>query len=178
MIRRQAKNFLSKANAPSAQKKNAKFFQPLEEKSAGGIVYKRTPRGIKIGLILDPFRRWAFAKGHIETGETGKEAALREVREEMGLKDLEIVSFLGQIDYCFREKRKGAKHNRSVHKTVDYFLMKTPRNAQARPQYSEKIHRIIWVSPERAVKLSDYKDVAPVLRKALEILDVSSGVLR
>ena len=44
-----------------------------KEISAGGIVFKRTSRGVRIALILDPFGKWAFAKGHVEEGETIKD---------------------------------------------------------------------------------------------------------
>ena len=81
-----------------------------EEFSAGGVVYKMTSAGPKIAFILDPFRKWAFAKGHIEKGETPRQAALRETREEMGLPDLRVRKYLGKMDFWFRDRyvHKGA----------------------------------------------------------------------
>lgn len=34
---------------------------------------------------------WTFAKGHAEEGETPKETAMRELEEETGIKEIEIL---------------------------------------------------------------------------------------
>src|SRR5262245_584872 len=73
------------------------------EVSAGGIVFKRTPRGVRVAFILDPFSKWAFAKGHVEANESVEHAAVRETMEEMGLDQLRIVAPLGVIDFWFRD---------------------------------------------------------------------------
>ena len=55
---------------------------------AGGIVFQRKRAGISILLVRakrDP-SKWIFPKGHIERGETARAAALRETREEAGVK--------------------------------------------------------------------------------------------
>lgn len=56
-------------------------------------------------------------KGHVERGETVREAALREAREESGYLDLEIVTDLGQQRVTFRDR------DRRVARTERYFLM-------------------------------------------------------
>ncbi len=60
------------------------------ELSAGGVVFKYMNGRVMIGFILDPYKKWIFAKGHVEEGETIKQAAVRETKEEMGLKALRI----------------------------------------------------------------------------------------
>lgn len=48
--------------------------------SAGAIVYRNdTVLMIRVGS------RWSFPKGHVEPGETAKQAAVRETREETGI---------------------------------------------------------------------------------------------
>lgn len=135
-----------------------------EEVSAGGIVYKRTPQGVRIAFILDPFGKWAFAKGHVEEGETIEAAAVRETREEMGLDDVRIVRPLGKIDFWFRDRYRPATRGALVHKYVHYFLMEAPSDAKGKPQKQEKIRRVSWVPIDKMLRRSSYKDVRDILR--------------
>lgn len=138
------------------------------EISAGGIVFKRTPKGVRVAFIMDPFGKWAFAKGHVEEGESIPDAALRETREEMGLRKLRAVADLGKIDFWFRDRYRAETKGVLVHKYVHYFLMQTPTGAYGKPQKTEKIRRIIWVPVGKAMATSSYDDVQPILRKAID----------
>ncbi|MDO8505733.1 MAG: NUDIX domain-containing protein [bacterium] len=142
------------------------------EYSAGGVVFRRTSRGIEIAFLLDPFGKWTFAKGHIEKGESIKFAAIREVKEEMGVRFLSVVTPLGRIDWWFKEQRGSAYAPKGamVHKFVYYFLMEAPTNTRLRAQKSELISAVRFVPISEALSLSSYKDVKPVLKKALAIL--------
>ena len=77
-------------------------------------------RKAQVALIARRDRRgrlvWSLPKGHLESGETLEQAALREVHEETGLNAM-IVMSLGSIDFWFMAE--GAR----VHKTVHHFLM-------------------------------------------------------
>ncbi len=61
---------------------------PVEESSAGGVIFRRTAQGPVVLLIKDAYRNWGFPKGHLEDGEDAAAAALREIAEETGLTDL------------------------------------------------------------------------------------------
>jgi 8-oxo-dGTP pyrophosphatase MutT (NUDIX family) len=135
------------------------------EISAGGVVFKRTPQGVLVAMILDPFTKWAFAKGHVEAGETVEEAALRETQEEMGLESLRVVAPLGRIDFWFRDRYRPETSGMLVHKYVHYFLLEAPPDAKGRPQVKEKIRRVVWVSLKQATARSSYKDVLPMLER-------------
>ncbi len=137
------------------------------EISAGGIVFKRTPKGVRIAFIMDPFGKWAFAKGHVEKDEKVVDAAVRETREEMGLGRLKVIAPLGTIDFWFRDRYRAETKGVLVHKYVHYFLMQAPSRAKGSPQRKEKIRRIIWVGLKGAMKTSSYDDVRPILQKAI-----------
>jgi ADP-ribose pyrophosphatase YjhB (NUDIX family) len=137
-----------------------------EEVSAGGIVYKRTPDGIRVAFILDPYGKWSFAKGHVEAGETIEQAAIRETKEEMGLSDIRLIKPLGQIDLWFRDRYRAESRGKLIHKYVHYFLMEAPADAKGRPEKEEKIKRIIWVPVRSMLRRSSYEDVRFLLKRA------------
>ena len=72
-----------------------------EEVSAGAVIYKKDP--LEYLIMLDRNDNYAFPKGHIEKGETLKEAAKREIKEEVGL-DIDIENdFEYKIEYLINE---------------------------------------------------------------------------
>lgn len=57
----------------------------LYQKSAGMVVYRKTPDGIEYLLLFQKrSRTWSFPKGHMEMCETEIQTAKREVFEEIG----------------------------------------------------------------------------------------------
>lgn len=137
----------------------------LVEHCAGGIVFKRTPKGVRVALLTDPYGRWAFAKGHVEKGETLEQAAIRETREEMGLGRLRIVMELGKIDLWFRDRYRDASRGALIHKFITYYLMEAPPSAKGMPQRKERIRRLTWVSLKQVKYKSGYRDMRPLLAK-------------
>jgi 8-oxo-dGTP pyrophosphatase MutT (NUDIX family) len=85
----------------------------FRQHSAGGIV---AAEGQILLIATAGGERWQLPKGRIETGESPRQAAEREIREETGVlcRALEVV---GEIEYLFR-----ARDGRTIHKTVTYFL--------------------------------------------------------
>lgn len=138
------------------------------EVSAGGIVFKKEKDGIYIAFILDPFGKWTFAKGHVEPGEKSETAAIREVEEETGLKNLKMVWYLGKIDFWFKDKFQNV--GATIHKFVYYYLLEAPRGARHSLQKEEKIKDLKWVPLDKAEGFSGYKDTTSVLKKAVQIL--------
>src|SRR2546425_2196131 len=78
------------------------------ERSAGIIVFRKNDRGERLYLLLDYGPYWDYPKGHIEAGEDERAAALRELAEETGIKDVDlVVDFRHEIAYFFRPKGHG-----------------------------------------------------------------------
>jgi len=68
-------------------------------------------------MVRNPDAAWEFPKGSIEDGETEHEAALREVFEETGMKDVELLpDFKDKVEYHYR------RQGRPIDKTVVFFI--------------------------------------------------------
>jgi tRNA nucleotidyltransferase (CCA-adding enzyme) len=93
------------------------------EKSAGLILFRREKNSWKY-LLLENKGLWGFPKGRVEKGESELEAALRECREETGIKKLKVIpGFRESEDYFYRDVYDGS--NELVKKRVVYFLAET-----------------------------------------------------
>ena len=93
----------------------------VEETSAGGLVIdSRDAAQARAALIGRTDRRgrllWSLPKGHVEPGETTKDAAVREVAEETGIIG-QVVAELGTINFWF------VADGRRIHKTVHHYLL-------------------------------------------------------
>jgi 8-oxo-dGTP diphosphatase len=139
------------------------------EYSAGGVVFRVVNRRILIGFIKDSYNKWTFPKGHLEKGESAAQAALRETHEEMGLKKLRMVDPLGTISIKFKDRFVHV--GQTVQKRIDFFLMETPSYEQGRPETDESIQAIRWVPYRHALKFASYKNVQPIIKKAVGYLD-------
>jgi len=91
--------------------------------------------------ILMIFRRgkWDLPKGKLDLGETLEECALREVKEETGLKDVMLNSFLTVTYHTYHE---GTKY---VLKESHWFTMNVSGEQTLTPQIEEDISEIRWV---------------------------------
>jgi ADP-ribose pyrophosphatase YjhB (NUDIX family) len=70
-----------------------------ERIAAGGIVLRQGDRRVYVALVREadvpPF---VLPKGEVEPGETLEAAARREIREQVGLSDLQLMSKLGVLE--------------------------------------------------------------------------------
>ena len=66
----------------------------VREPTSGGIVWRRNDKtkDIEILLVQDAKNRWTIPKGHIEQGETARQTAEREIKEETELKQRKCIS--------------------------------------------------------------------------------------
>ena len=144
------------------------------EKSAGAVVFRRTPEGKTEYLLLKHRdERWSFPKGMIEKGEKPEEAARREVREETGLKDSQFIEGFKETErFFFKVKYEyqlshGWKMGEGVLKFVTYFLVESKsKDVRLSFEHSD----FIWLEFEAAMKKVKYKTEKEVLEKADEFL--------
>ena len=133
------------------------------ETSAGGIVFRLEEGTPLFLLIRDSYGNWGFPKGHVERGEGAEDAALREVREETGLRELASCGLIDTIDWYFRFR------GRLIHKSCHFYLMETSETETA-PQSAEGITACQWVTYGEAHEAVSYANAREVLRRAREMI--------
>jgi 8-oxo-dGTP pyrophosphatase MutT (NUDIX family) len=76
----------------------------VRETTSGGIIFRRDAKtnALQILLIKDAKNRWTIPKGHVEPGEEPKATAEREIREETGLQEMRVYSWLGKVNFRYR----------------------------------------------------------------------------
>src|SRR5690349_2641949 len=104
--------------------------------AAGGLVTNEKNE------LLVMFRRgkWDLPKGKVDEGETLETAAIREVQEETGIKNVSLSEFVGITNHEYFEKRL----NQYIIKETHWFAMKADGETKFVPQTEEDIENIIW----------------------------------
>jgi len=141
------------------------------ETSAGGVVFRNTPDGVKILLIKDPYWRWGLPKGHVDAGESYEQAADREVTEETGLDELILHGSLGTINWHFKLR------GRLIHKYCHFYLFES-RTGSPCPQAEEGIQACRWFTLEEAVEAISYENARGVLKEAGALIANRAANLR
>lgn len=139
------------------------------EKSAGGVVV-RSIGGVAHALVIrDPYRKWGLPKGHVEEGESAAHAALREVAEETGLRDLRLGEELITIDWFFRAEGK------RIHKFTTFYLMHSDVGDPV-PETQEGISACEWVRLDVAHERISYHNASEVVKVAQRALAPGGAV--
>ena len=107
--------------------------------AAGGIVINDENE------ILFIFRdeKWDLPKGKAEKNENITQTAIREVKEETGIKDLIIVKPLDKTYHIFKRSKK------KYLKETYWFEMKSNFDKKFTPQIKEGITRVEWIPKEK-----------------------------
>jgi 8-oxo-dGTP pyrophosphatase MutT (NUDIX family) len=106
---------------------------------------------------------WALPKGHIDTGESAAETAVREVREETGVEG-RLVEKLGAIRYVYTWD--GVR----IFKIVSFFLLRAGRGRIGEIDESMRIEvaEARWLPLAEAPRLLTYGGEREMATKALE----------
>lgn len=131
------------------------------EHSAGAVVYTRQAEGLRFVIAQHLDGHHGFPKGHVEGGESETDAALREIREEVGLTPRLIPGFRRVEFYAMPGKP-------NTYKQVVYFLAEY-ENQTPVPQQTELQAAALLSLPE-ALAVLEHDSTRRILREAYEHL--------
>lgn len=117
--------------------------------AGGGLVFNEKKE------LLMIFRRgfWDLPKGKLDIGESIEDCAIREVKEETGIKKVELIQFIGKTYHKYFDQWL----KEEVIKESVWYEMKTTSTEKLIPQTEEDISEIKWMNE---------KDMEKALQKA------------
>jgi ADP-ribose pyrophosphatase YjhB (NUDIX family) len=130
----------------------------MDALSCGGVVFHRGKVLLLYKNQNGRYMGWVMPKGTVEDGETFKQTALREVREETGV-NARVVKYIGKTQYSF----KGSDD--MVMKTVHWYLM-TADSFYCKPQAEEFFADAGFYKQHEAYHLLKFNDERQIMKKA------------
>lgn len=128
----------------------------VREPTAGGVVFRAAGNSVEVLLIRDSKGRWTIPKGHIEEGETPRQAAEREVREETGLAEMEVKDWLGKINFRYR------RGDSLVLMTTEIFLIKAKGKTE-KLKAEKWMTNLAWLNANEALDKIEYDDIGKLI---------------
>ena len=141
----------------------------IREKSCGAVVFTKTGNDIKYLLVQSTEGIYGFPKGHMESGESEEDTALREVLEETGVK-IELTSgFRKTTEYSIPKKDGTIKQ-------VVYFLGEF-QNQNVIYQ-REELTGAYLLNYTEAITLLQFENLKRILVDADDYIRKKEGVLQ
>jgi ADP-ribose pyrophosphatase YjhB (NUDIX family) len=120
--------------------------RPYVTVSAGGVVISQDR---KVLVVNQRGSSWSLPKGHVEVGEEPLQAAMREIKEEAGITDLQLVHTLGA--YGRYKIGLNTGEDKNEWKVLLFFLFKTDQN-ELKPRDPDN-PQARWVGPDQVEAL-------------------------
>lgn len=130
----------------------------VRETTSGGVVFRRHGEkgAIQILLMQDAKNRWTIPKGHVEPEEDPKSTAEREIREETGLKEMKVYSWLGKVNFRYR------RGHTLVLMTMHIYLVEgLGETDKLHPE--DWLNDIKWLPANEAVEKIAYDDIGKLI---------------
>lgn len=138
----------------------------VDERSVGAVIFRETDEGQRVYLLLHyQGGHWGHVKGHVEPDESREETLRREVEEETGITDLELVDgFHETVSYTFR------RQGELVDKRVEFLLART-ETEDVEVTAPDEHQGLGWFSYDQAMEQLTFDEPRRVLEAAHATLD-------
>ncbi len=141
--------------------------QTIKDQSFGVIPILKKPDGsLLFCLVQHQGEHYGFPKGHPNPGEEPVETARRELQEETGLVDVEIIPEV-HFDHSYMFEKDEITYD----KTVRYFLGHVSNmNTEIPEDFKHEISEMKWLSHEEAREVITYETAKLLLDQVWEFL--------
>ncbi|MGB0855789.1 MAG: bis(5'-nucleosyl)-tetraphosphatase [Nitrosopumilus sp.] len=130
----------------------------IEETSAGIVLFRKEDSKNLFLLLHYPSGHWDFVKGKMEKGESTRQTAIRETKEETGIIDVTFFkNFEEWIEYNFQYQGE------LIHKKVVFFLAETKTS---KVMISHEHLDYTWMDYNTAMEKTTFDNAKTVLTKA------------
>ncbi|MEK9176924.1 MAG: transcription antitermination factor NusB [Patescibacteria group bacterium] len=137
---------------------------PLPHEHLGGILLvSLSGAGLEVALVHDAFGRWTLPKAKCLDGEMTNEAAMRAMRDELGVESALKVP-LGEHEYVAHEPGVGR-----IVRTVGYFLASVPAPIPLVCTKCEGVTEARWFPEESLSEIEMYPDLVPIIESGISI---------
>jgi ADP-ribose pyrophosphatase YjhB (NUDIX family) len=135
----------------------SKIFQWMQ--AAGGVVFN--PENDL--LLIYRYKKWDLPKGKMEENENAEETAVREVKEECGVSDIELIREIEKTYHAFKVGRK-----RILKETIWYEMICQDPQA-IMPQIEESIEELKWMKKNEVIEAmqNTYPNVKALVEKII-----------
>lgn len=128
--------------------------------AAGGLVLNQ------FGELLLICRRskWDLPKGHREKHESLEACALREVKEETGLKIIQLIKYIGKTEYDYYDNQL----RENAIKETFWYEMLADKHESFDPQLQESIEWVRWVEKQELIHYlrNSYPNIVAIIHEA------------
>lgn len=125
-------------------------------KAAGGLVFKKNQC-----LFMVRRGKWDLPKGKVDKGEGIRQAAVREVEEECGVK-ARITKKLSKTHHLYLQS------NQPILKQVQWYYMEMVDDSHMKPQSEENITKVKWLKAtdiDEQVAQNTYPSILELLKQ-------------
>jgi len=145
--------------------------------SSGGIVLREMGGELYVALAYEPDKgisKWAIPKGHVESGESIEQTALREIKEETGLTKVRLLTYLGEIRRL-SNKDTGEIINKNIHIFLVYSLEDGNGFIFGKDDVVDV--NMMWFTPRDAYTAITIKEDRRFLKDQLRYIDIFTTYL-